>query len=565
RQGVVGLLLRDAELRGALRNLHLRGVPDVGALKNKLERGKASLQDLCTLYRASARLPSLMSALEEGLARAEAERGTEMVENLGDDAEASPLEAEAAFGSSVPALPSPASLLRQRFLAPLRACHAPEALVRFEELLEAAVDLDRIPDEYLIAASYDAALQSLQSRREELEEEIAEASAAAAEDLGLQLDKTLKMEWHRSANTRVRCLRITAKEERAVRGKLQKGYLELETRKDGIKFTNRRLKKAADALWALSAEYEGRQADLVAQVVGVAATFVPLWDEVGSVLADLDVLAALAEVAASAPLPYCRPELLPAEAGLLDFEALRHACVEVQDGVSYVPNDARLERGRSWFQLVTGPNMGGKSTHLRAVGVAVLLAQIGSYVPAASARVALRDAVFTRVGAGDCQLRGVSTFMAEMLETAALLRAATADSLVIVDELGRGTSTWDGLGLAWAIAEHLMSSVQAATLFATHFHELTALQGPGGVANFHVDAAVDPATGSVTMLYALHPGSCDESFGIHVAEYARFPPEIVAEAKRTTQAAERALVGKKGGDQALDPGSRAPEEASALL
>jgi DNA mismatch repair protein MSH2 len=494
RHDVVEALAADAPLRGDLAALHLRGLPDVGRLAGRLDRRAATLQDLCQLYRAAARLPLLEAAL-----RAHA-------------------------GPHAP-------LLAERFAAPLAAAGGAEALGKFEALVEAAVDLDRIPDEYLVAAGYDAGLREVQEARAGVEAEIAELAAEAAADLGLVLDKTLKLEWFKAGRERARCLRVTAKEERLVRKKLQAKYVELETRKDGTKFTTRALRGAADRLGRLAADYDARQAGLVRQVVAVAASFAEVWERVGAVVAELDVLAGFAELAATAPRPFVRPVMLPADAGEISLTACRHPCVEAQDGVEFIPNDAALKRGESWFTVITGPNMGGKSTYIRQVALAVLMAQVGAFVPAAAARIAARDAIFARVGAGDCQLRGVSTFMAEMLETAAILKGATPASLVIIDELGRGTSTWDGMGLAWAISEHLMAEVGAATLFATHFHELTALAGPAGVANLHVRAAVDEKSGGLTMLYQVLPGACDQSFGIAVAEFARFPPEVVAAAR----------------------------------
>jgi DNA mismatch repair protein MSH2 len=154
---------------------------------------------------------------------------------------------------------------------------------------------------------------------------------------------------------------------------------------------------------------------LLLQVVAVAHTFVEVWEGVATLLADLDVLAAFADLATSDPTrPYVRPDILDQDAGEIVLEGCRHPCVEAQEGVEFVPNDCRLVKGESWFTIVTGPNMGGKSTYIRQVGVVVLLAQVGCFVPCTSARLAPRDAIFARVGAGDCQLRGVSTFMAEV-------------------------------------------------------------------------------------------------------------------------------------------------------
>ena len=528
RHDAVGALSADAPLRDALRSSLLRGLPDIDRAARRLERKAATLADLCALYRVSSRLATLEAALRD----CDAEGAGVLVEWLAD---------------------------------PLARERAPDALAKFESLIEAAIDLDRVPDEYLVRAEYDDGLATARVAKDEAEAGVDAAAAAAAKDLGLTLDKGAKLEWFKpgggassAAGTRVRCLRVTATEERRVRSRLSGGgaYTLLETRKDGTKFTCGPLRRAADVLAAADAVVAARQADLAAQVVAVAASFCDVWGRVGTLVAELDVLTAFAHVGASAPTPWVRPTMTPSDGTSLILVDARHPVVEAVAGVDFVPNSVEMKKGESWFEIVTGPNMGGKSTFIRSIGVAVLLAQAGAFVPASSATLPLRDAIFARVGAGDCQARGVSTFMAEMLETAAILRGASSSSLVIVDELGRGTSTYDGLGLAAAIGEHLLSVTRCPVLFATHFHELTGLQGPTGVANLHVVTAADAGgggSGGLTMLHRVAPGPCDESFGIACAEAARLPPSVIAAARA------KAAALKAG-----EPGAKRPRVERAL-
>ncbi len=246
-------------------------------------------------------------------------------------------------------------------------------------------------------------------------------------------------------------------------------------------------------------------------------------------LARLDVLAALAEVAAEHN--YIRPELLPG--GELDIIGGRHPVVEqyLPAGQRFVPNDAVWEPGEC-VRVITGPNAGGKSTYLRQVALIVLMAQMGSFVPAQRARLGVVDRIFTRIGAQDEIHAGQSTFMVEMLETANILHHASARSLLVLDEIGRGTSTYDGLSLAWAIVEHIHHHprLKAKTLFATHYHELTDLAALlPGVRNYNV--AVKEEGDHVVFLHHIVPGGADRSYGIHVAQLAGLPRPVIARAQ----------------------------------
>jgi len=219
----------------------------------------------------------------------------------------------------------------------------------------------------------------------------------------------------------------------------------------------------------------------------------------------------------------------------------------------FIPNDVALTADARMI-ILTGPNMAGKSTILRQIGLIALMAQMGSYVPAARARVGIADRVFTRVGASDNLVRGQSTFMVEMSETSAILHTATARSLVLLDEIGRGTSTWDGVSIAWAVSEHLHDGVGCKTVFATHYHELTQLADElVAVRNYNV--AVKETGDAVLFLHRLQPGGADRSYGIEVGRLAGLPAPVIARARALLRLLE-------GEDLAAALAGRGPKPAA---
>jgi len=274
-------------------------------------------------------------------------------------------------------------------------------------------------------------------------------------------------------------------------------------------------------------------------------------------LAEVDVLASLAHIAALRN--YCRPQFVASgDAGDLEIIEGRHPVIEQQEMAGgserFVPNDLYLNSTTHTILMLTGPNMGGKSTYLRQTALIVILAQMGSFVPARSARLSVVDRVFTRIGASDNLARGRSTFMVEMTETAAILHTATARSLILLDEVGRGTSTYDGLAIAWAAIEYLHARVGAKTLFATHYFELTELaEQLLGVKNYHV--SVKETGGGIVFLRKVEPGAADRSYGIEVAKLAGLPNAVITRAREVLtehESAERELT------EHLSPGSTPP-------
>lgn len=311
------------------------------------------------------------------------------------------------------------------------------------------------------------------------------------------------------------------------KSKVPADFIRKQTLKNAERYITPELKEYEEKVLSADEKASTREQILFADLRQKTHDHLAVLQEVAASIARLDVLAALAEVAAQHH--WTRPKIT--DESVIRIENGRHPVLDVsmKQG-EFVPNDCVMSPETGMIHLITGPNMAGKSTYIRQVALITLLAQTGSFVPAEKAELGIADRIFARVGASDELSRGQSTFMVEMVETARILNTATARSLVILDEIGRGTSTYDGLSLAWAITEHLHEQIGCRTLFATHYHELSALQETlPRVSNMSV--AVKEWQDEVVFLHRIINGSADKSYGIQVARLAGIPPEVNARAK----------------------------------
>lgn len=494
RLRIVSAFLEERLLCDNIRQDHFKVMPDINIICRRFTKkngANATLQDVVRLYKAVRRLPHMSKLLSEG-----------------------------------------SEILSNKFSKPLNDLF--EELKNFEALVETTIDLDQSENgEFVINPQVNGALKELRLKQDDLMRKIDSEFSIVTSNINLKSD-SLKLE--RKDNLG-HVFRLTRKNEKAIRGNAK--YTVLETRRDGIRFQTRKLSKLSEEFESIHTEYEDKASEMRQRVMEVVGTYVEVFQDVAAIIAAADVLSSFANVALTGRGEYCRPDILPAGEGLVLKQA-RHPIVEenMDSAASFIANDIDLRRKEGSgaggaLLLVTGPNMGGKSTFIRTAGVVTLLAHVGAYVPAEEASVPLTDRILARVGAGDNHHRAISTFMAEMLETASILKAATSNSLVIIDELGRGTGTMDGFGLAHSISSHIATAIKASCLFATHFYELTALADTiPAVQNFHVTAAVNPGDNKLTFLYEVSTGACDKSFGVHVAEMAHFPSSVIEAAKR---------------------------------
>ncbi len=488
RSNAVAELFDDDGMRRSVREA-LGGVRDLERLAVKVGAGRATPREMLALAASLSRLPPLLGALEA----AQASMLCVHRENL-------------------------------------------DPLADVREAIDTAVDPEApvsIADGGVIRAGFHADLDELRSIRDGAVDFIARLQASEREQTGIG---TLKVGFNRVFGY---YLEVTRRESERV----PDHYHRKQTLANAERYYTAELKEWEEKVLGAEERIGALEQRLFAELREMVAREVPRIQRVADHVASLDVLAALAEVAVRRD--FVRPQVDDGFA--LEIRGGRHPVVEtMMPREEFIPNDIHLDTDAR-VMILTGPNMAGKSTVLRQVGLIQLLAQVGSFVPARQARVGIVDRIFTRVGASDNLVRGQSTFMVEMNETAAILHAATPRSLVLLDEIGRGTSTWDGLSVATATTEHLHDQVGCKTIFATHYHELTRLdERLDGVVNFSV--AVREVGEDIVFLRRLVVGGADRSYGVEVARLAGLPETVVERARHILQELEAAAAanGRQG-------------------
>ncbi|HEX8297373.1 MAG TPA: DNA mismatch repair protein MutS [Chthoniobacteraceae bacterium] len=497
RQQFIGDLLAEPFLLGNLRET-LKAIRDMERTVGRLTQTGGNARDLQVLRSSLEQIPQLRSDLD-ALATSS---------SFASSSSFSPARDEDEDGEE-----NEESLVRTvlRELHPLP--HLVDLLGR--AIVEEPPALTR--DGGMFRDGYNDALDELRRASTEGKQWIAELQQRAIEETGI---KSLKVRYTSVFGYFIEVTKSNL-------GAVPASWHRKQTVANGERFITPELKEVEGKILGADERAKALEGELFTQLRNEVLNDLAALQTTAGAIATLDVLASLAETARL--FGYCRPELR--EDLRLCITDGRHPVLDqalVEE--KFVPNDVLLDGEKNRLLILTGPNMAGKSTYIRQVALLVLMAQIGSWVPAASAEIGLADRIFTRVGANDDLSRGQSTFMVEMNETANITNNATARSLVILDEIGRGTSTFDGLSIAWSVAEYLHDEIGARTLFATHYHELTELElTRTGVRNYNV--AVREWNDQIIFLRKIVKGGADKSYGIQVARLAGLPPSIIARAK----------------------------------
>jgi DNA mismatch repair protein MutS len=478
--------------------------------------------------------PMLLSELREALAAVRDLERTITRVNLGS-ANARDMQVLQAGLSAVPGIRSLLEVLDLDLLAKL--CRDLVELPQLTEHIARAIVDDppiAIKDGGLIREGYDDTLDGLRRGAVEGKSWLAALQLREQERTGV---KSLKVRFNRVFGYYIEITRANL-------AQVPENYIRKQTLVNAERFITPELKEIEDKVLGAEEKSKALEYELFQKLREEAVQETPKIQAVARALAAVDVLASLSEVAVNND--YSRPKMT--DESVLEIVDGRHPVIDaLMQEERFVPNDTCLDTVENQLAIITGPNMAGKSTYIRQVALLVLMSQMGSFIPAGKATVGIADRIFTRVGAADDLSRGQSTFMVEMVETANILNNATSRSLIILDEIGRGTSTFDGLSLAWAVAEYLhdFPGVNARTLFATHYHELTELSlTKKRVKNYNV--AVREYGEKIIFLRKIMPGSADKSYGIHVARLAGLPKPVLERAKEVLTNLEGNAINTEG-------------------
>lgn len=479
------MMLRDEVIE------NLKKVYDIERLAGKMAYGNANARDMITLKNSLLKLPEVKNILSN----CKSEMLKELYEEL-------------------------------------------DVLQDIYELIEKAIVDDppmSVKDGGIIKIGYDEEIDNLKTATTEGKNWIIQLEAEEKEKTGI---KNLKVGFNKVFGYFIEVTKSNLNQ-------VPDRYIRKQTLTNAERYITEELKNLENQILGAEEKVVNLEYEAFTKIREEIARNVKRLQRTANVISTLDVLASFAQVAED--MNYCMPEV--DNGGIIDIKAGRHPVIEKMLGAgAFVENDTYLDKDENRLSIITGPNMAGKSTYMRQVALITLMAQVGSFVPATSAKIGVVDKIFTRVGASDDLSMGQSTFMVEMMEVATILKEATQNSLVILDEIGRGTSTYDGLSIAWAVAEYIAdkSKCGAKTLFATHYHELTELEDKiEGVKNYSI--AVKEKGEDIIFLRKIVRGGTDESYGIHVARLAGVPKPVTEKANEILNSLERknVLTGKK--------------------
>ena len=483
-------LKENVMLRGDVID-NLKKVYDIERLAGKMAYGNANARDMITLKNSLARLPEVRKVLEN----CESPMLKDIYENL-------------------------------------------DELQDIYELIEKSIVEDppmTVKDGGIIKMGYNEEVDKLKTATTEGKNWIIQLEAEEKEKTGI---KNLKVGFNKVFGYFIEVTKSNLDQ-------VPERYIRKQTLTNAERYITEELKNLENQILGAEEKVVSLEYDLFTKIREEIAQNIIRLQKTANMVSTLDVLASFAQVAED--MNYCMPQV--DNSGIIDIKGGRHPVIEKMLGAGeFVENDTYLDKDENRLSIITGPNMAGKSTYMRQVALITLMAQVGSFVPAEEAKIGVVDKIFTRVGASDDLSMGQSTFMVEMMEVATILKEATPNSLVILDEIGRGTSTYDGLSIAWAVAEYIANKEKcgAKTLFATHYHELTELEEKiEGVKNYSI--AVKEKGEDIIFLRKIVRGGTDESYGIHVARLAGVPKLVTEEANKILKSLERKniLTGKK--------------------